>query len=72
VFATSLSESELSDAWQEGDESARWRSACVPHDVRNADDEVLRFVAVYAANDVMTTYEREVQPAGARERDPLG
>ena len=45
---------------------------CVPHDVRNADDEVLRFVAVYAANDVMTTYEREVQPAGARERDPLG
>jgi quercetin dioxygenase-like cupin family protein len=45
---------------------------CVPHEVRNAGDDVLRFVAVYAANDVTTTYEREVQPAGSREQDPLG
>ncbi len=45
---------------------------CVPHEVRNAGDEVLRFWAVYASNDVTTTYEREIQPAGSREQDPLG
>jgi quercetin dioxygenase-like cupin family protein len=45
---------------------------CVPHEVRNAGDEPLRFWAVYASNDVTTTYEREVQPAGSREQDPLG
>ena|SRR3712207_5654301 len=45
---------------------------CVPHEVRNAGDGVLRFWAVYASNDVTTTYEREVQPAGSREQDPLG
>lgn len=45
---------------------------CVPHEVRNSGDEVLRFVAVYASDDVTTTYEREVQPAGSREQDPLG
>jgi len=39
-----------------------------PHEVRNAGDEVLRFAAVYAAADVMTTYEAPVQPAGERER----
>ena len=44
----------------------------MPHEVRNAGDEVLRFVAVYAGNDVTTTYEREVQPAGSHEQDPLG
>ena len=132
MFATSLSASELSESWHEGDETARWRSTaghtgeasgssllevdagkrlprhtdsaeelvvvvsgtasvtvaeetaevpaggvalvpeCVPHEVRNAGDDVLRFVAVYASNDVTTTYEREVQPAGSREQDPLG
>src|SRR4051794_26571344 len=41
---------------------------CVPHEVRNAGDGVLRFAAVYAAPDVVTTYEAPVQPAGERER----
>jgi quercetin dioxygenase-like cupin family protein len=45
---------------------------CVPHEVRNGGDETLRFVAVYAANDVTTTYEAPVQPDGERERRPLG
>ena len=45
---------------------------CVPHSVGNEGEDVLRFVAVYAADDVTTTYEREVQPAGSREQDPLG
>src|SRR3954471_23811752 len=39
----------------------------VPHEVRNAGEEVLRFAAVYAAADVVTTYEKPVQPAGERE-----
>jgi quercetin dioxygenase-like cupin family protein len=45
---------------------------CVPHEVGNAGDEPLRFVAVYASNDVTTTYEAPVQPGGERERQPLG
>ena len=41
----------------------------VPHEVRNAsDDEPLTFVAIYAAPDVVTRYDREVQPDGSRER----
>jgi hypothetical protein len=41
----------------------------VPHEVRNASvDEPLTFVAVYAAPDVVTRYDREVQPDGSRER----
>jgi quercetin dioxygenase-like cupin family protein len=44
----------------------------VPHEVRNAGDEPLRFVAVYAAPDVVTTYEEEVQPDGSRERQTVG
>jgi quercetin dioxygenase-like cupin family protein len=123
---------ELSDSWQEGDETARWRSGpghspasgasssgssllevdpgyrlprhtdsaeeivvvlagsaevevggerctasagglvlvpkCVPHEVRNAGGDILRFAAVYAEPDVVTTYERDVQPDGTRER----
>jgi len=123
---------EFSDAWQEGDDTARWRSAsghmpsngasasgssvlevpagcrlprhtdsaeetivvtagvaevvvgderaqvaagglalvpkAVPHEVRNAGEETLRFVAVYAEPDVVTTYERVVQPDGSPER----
>lgn len=43
----------------------------VPHEVRNAGTGTLRFVAVYASTDVVTTYEREVQPAGERERSPV-
>jgi quercetin dioxygenase-like cupin family protein len=46
--------------------------AGVPHQVRNAGEDTLRFLAVYAAADVTTTYEAEVQPSGERERDPLG
>jgi quercetin dioxygenase-like cupin family protein len=42
------------------------------HEVENAGDEVLRFLALYASTDVTTRYEREVQPDGARERRPLG
>src|SRR3954447_5757702 len=41
---------------------------CVPHEVRNAGDGVLRFAAVYAAPEVVTTYEAPVQPPGERER----
>jgi quercetin dioxygenase-like cupin family protein len=39
-----------------------------PHEVRNAGEEPLRFVAIYASPDVVTRYEREVQPDGTRER----
>ena len=40
----------------------------VPHQVRNAGAVALRFVAVYAAPDVVTRYDDEVQPDGSRER----
>ena len=136
MFTAAPPTSELSDAWIDGDASARWRSSsghgpgegakasgssvlevdpgcrlprhtdsaeeaivvvsgrasvtvgeetadvpaggvalvpeCVPHEVRNAGDETLRFVAVYAGTDVTTTYEDDVQPDGGRERDPIG
>src|SRR5829696_7814271 len=36
----------------------------VPHEVRSVGDEPLRFVAVYADTEVVTTYEAEVQPSG--------
>lgn len=38
------------------------------HEVRNAGSETLRFVAVYAEPDVVTTYREPVQPDGSRER----
>jgi quercetin dioxygenase-like cupin family protein len=45
---------------------------CVPHEVRNGSpDERLRFVALYAGTDVVTTYEQPIQPGGDRERRPL-
>ena len=44
----------------------------VPHEVRNVGDEPLRFVAVYAAPKIVTTYEDEVQPDGSRERQTVG
>jgi mannose-6-phosphate isomerase-like protein (cupin superfamily) len=40
----------------------------VPHEVRNTGAGVLRFAAVYAAPEVVTTYEAPVQPAGERRR----
>jgi quercetin dioxygenase-like cupin family protein len=43
--------------------------ADVKHEVRNAGDETLRFAAVYAAPDVTTRYERDVQPDGGTERE---
>jgi quercetin dioxygenase-like cupin family protein len=46
--------------------------ADVPHEVHNAGDGVLRFAAVYAAADVVTRYEQDVQPDGGRERRPTG
>jgi mannose-6-phosphate isomerase-like protein (cupin superfamily) len=39
------------------------------HEVRNAGDDTLRFVAVYAAPNVTTTYEQEVRPDGGNERE---
>jgi quercetin dioxygenase-like cupin family protein len=41
---------------------------CVPHEVRNAGEEVLRFAAVYAEPDVVTSYERPVQPDDSADR----
>jgi quercetin dioxygenase-like cupin family protein len=44
----------------------------VPHEVFNDGDSVLRFLAVYAsADEVTTTYEQPVQPGGERERKPV-
>jgi quercetin dioxygenase-like cupin family protein len=43
----------------------------VPHEVRNAGRETLRFLAMYAAAHVVTRYEAEVQPDGSTEREPL-
>ena len=45
--------------------------ADVLHEVRNAGDELLRFVAIYAGAEVVTRYERPVQPDGVTERRPL-
>ena len=130
--SASFATAELSDAWIDGDDSARWRSAAgetgagsgtsflevapgcrlprhtdsseetivvvdgvasvtvgdeegevpaggvalvpesVPHEVRNAGDGPLRFVALYADTEVVTTYEQTIQPGGERERAPLG
>jgi quercetin dioxygenase-like cupin family protein len=44
----------------------------VPHEVRNAGDGPLTFVAVYAEPDVVTRYEQVVQPDGSRERQTVG
>ncbi len=44
----------------------------VPHAFWNPGDEPLRFVAVYADVDVVTTYEDEVQPSGERESQTVG
>jgi hypothetical protein len=44
----------------------------VEHAVHNAGRVWLRFVAVYASAEIVTTYEHEVQPDGSRERRPLG
>jgi quercetin dioxygenase-like cupin family protein len=62
-----------------GDEAARLPAGGVavvpedaPHEVRNAGDGALRFVAVYASADVVTRYEREVHPDGSRERQTVG
>ncbi len=131
----SLDDLDFADAWIEGDEAARWRSASghgpstgarssgssvievepgrrlpmhtdsaeetivvldgvaeveiggerervpagglalVPknlmHEVRNAGDATLRFAAVYAEPDVVTTYVEPVQPDGGRARNPV-
>jgi quercetin dioxygenase-like cupin family protein len=44
----------------------------VPHQVSNAGEEPLRFVAVYAGTDVVTRYEAPVQPDGEQERQTIG
>jgi len=43
----------------------------IPHEVHSTGDEPLRFFALYAGNDVVTTYERDVQPDGERARRPF-
>ena len=43
----------------------------IPHEVHSTGDEPLRFFALYASDDVVTTYERDVQPDGDRARRPL-
>jgi quercetin dioxygenase-like cupin family protein len=40
----------------------------VPHEVHSVAEEPLRFAAIYAAADVTSTYEAEVQPEGSRTR----
>lgn len=40
----------------------------VPHEVHSVAEEPLRFAAIYAAADVTSTYEAEVQPGGSRTR----
>ena len=42
-----------------------------PHEVHCAGDRQLSFVAVYAASDVVTRFDEEVQPGGSRERRPV-
>jgi quercetin dioxygenase-like cupin family protein len=44
----------------------------MPHEVRNTGAGTLRFVAVYAAPEVVTRYEHEVQPDGTHERRTVG
>ena len=41
------------------------------HEVHSVGEEPLRFFAVYAAADVVSRYEEEVQPGGSRERRPV-
>ena len=43
----------------------------IPHEVHSTGDEPLRFFALYASNEVVTTYERDVQPDGERARRPF-
>ena len=43
-----------------------------PHQVRSVGDRPLRFVALYADTEVITTYEAEVQPSGEREQQTVG
>jgi quercetin dioxygenase-like cupin family protein len=45
--------------------------ADVPHEVESTGSEPLRFLAVYAAAEVTTTYEEPVQPDGERSREPF-
>jgi quercetin dioxygenase-like cupin family protein len=135
MFALSPTDAELSEAWIEGDEEARWSSTAghgpgvgaastgsslievppgrrlprhtdsaeetivvtagvaevtvgdeservaeggialvpaeAPHEVRSVGDDPLRFVAVYADADVVTRYEKEVQPRGSHESRPV-
>jgi len=43
-----------------------------PHVVRNDGGDTLRFFAIYAGTDVVTTYEADIEPGGERTRRPLG
>jgi mannose-6-phosphate isomerase-like protein (cupin superfamily) len=45
--------------------------AGAPHQVENAGEDTLRFIAFYAGTDVVTRYLQAVQPDGSSERRPL-
>ena len=76
MLAFSLDDLDFADAWLEGDDAAlalgvRPQSLDrrrVLRQVRNAGDDVLRFAAIYAEPDIVTTYREPVQPDGTRER----
>jgi quercetin dioxygenase-like cupin family protein len=46
--------------------------ANAPHEVACTGNDPLRFVAVYAGSEVVTTYEEPVQPEGEKRRKPFG
>jgi quercetin dioxygenase-like cupin family protein len=135
VFVVTHSQLELRDAWIDGEDDARWRSASAhgpdsgagasgsslievpsgcrlprhtdsaeelivvldgeaivtlgsetaavpagglalvpadaPHEVRSSGEGTLRFLAVYAAPEVVTRYDALVQPGGEQERRPV-
>ena len=41
------------------------------HEVRSVGDEPLCFVALYADANVVTRYEKEIQPSGSHETRPV-
>jgi mannose-6-phosphate isomerase-like protein (cupin superfamily) len=46
--------------------------AMVPHSVRNASDEPLRFIGVFSSNTVMSTFDQPLKLLGQPPMSPLG
>jgi hypothetical protein len=65
AFFQSPAADDLSEAWIDGDETARWRSTTVHGPSTGAT------ASGSSSPDVTTTYEADVQPAGDRERSPV-